>query len=71
MADTTPGDGSDRDLRRYWLTGPGAAKIVWRTPGDYRRCVVQLAPHVRDPKGLCAEYHYEANGFYPGDKRNR
>lgn len=61
---------SDRPLRNYWLRGEGAIKIRWGTPGDFTRCVRQLREHVRDPEGLCAEYHFEANGFWPGDRRN-
>lgn len=66
MADLNPGDGGARRLRNYWVRGPGALKIVWNTPGDFSRCVVNLTPYVRDPKGLCAEYHKDATGIYPG-----
>lgn len=38
MADLNPGDGDAERLRRYWTTGPGALKIRWNTPGDFRRC---------------------------------
>lgn len=61
---------SDAPLRRYWLAGLGAAKIRWNTPGDWTRCVRQLRKYVRDPKGLCAEYHRAATGVWPGDRRN-
>lgn len=61
---------SDAPLRRYWLRGKGAAKIRWNTPGDWTRCVRQLRRHVRDPKGLCAVYHRQATGVWPGDRRN-
>lgn len=61
----------DRPLRNYWLRGRGAARIRWGTPGDFTRCVRLLRGKVRDPRGLCAEYHFEANGFWPGDRRNR
>lgn len=62
--------GSDAKLREYWLTGAGAAKIGWDTPGDFTRCVKHLRKYVSDPQGLCAEYHKEATGVWPGDKRN-
>lgn len=62
---------SDGKLRDYWLHGEGAAKIRWGTEGDFTRCVRQLSRYVRDPEGLCAEYHHAANGFWPGDRRNR
>ena len=62
---------SDRNLRKYWLHGKGALKIRWNTGGDFTRCVRQLGKHVADPKGLCAVYHKQATGVWPGDKRNR
>lgn len=62
---------SDAKLRQYWIRGAGAAKIRWNTPGDFTRCVRQLRKYVRDPEGLCAEYHHEATGMWPGDKRNQ
>lgn len=64
---------SDRDLREYWVHGKGAAKIDWPAKGSFERCVEQIrihAPGVRDPKGLCAEYHHEATGKWPGEKRH-
>lgn len=60
-------------LRRYWLKGAGAAKIAWGTPGDFRRCRSQLRKYIANPKwlnGACANLHYEANGYWPGDRRN-
>lgn len=60
--------GSDRQLRQYWVRGEGAAKINWPTEGAFRRCVAQLGKYVRDPEGLCAEYHHEATGKWPGEK---
>lgn len=58
--------GSDRGLREYWTHGEGAAKIRWGTPGDFKRCVRHLAKYVRNPEGLCNEYHVEAVGAPPG-----
>ncbi|MFY1595481.1 2'-5' RNA ligase family protein [Micromonospora sp. WMMD737] len=60
----------DGKLRDYWLRGEGAAKIRWGTGGDFTRCVRHLRKHVRDPEGLCAEYHHQATGLWPGDRRN-
>lgn len=60
----------DSKLRAYWLHGEGAAKIRWGTGGDFTRCVRALREHVRDPEGLCAEYHHEATGMWPGNRRN-
>ncbi len=69
MTDVNPGDGN---LERYWKLGAGAAKIAWGTPGDYTRCVLNLRPHVgRKAEPICAQWHHDKNGFWPGDKRNR
>jgi hypothetical protein len=61
--------GGAEKLTRYWTRGPGAAKIRWGIPGDFNRCVRQLRKYVRDPKGLCAEYHNMVLGFWPGPGR--
>lgn len=56
-------------LRNYWATGPGAAKIAWGTPGDFNRCRANLVEYVQRPDwlaGLCANIHYDALGFWPG-----
>jgi hypothetical protein len=64
--------GQAEKLRRYWLYGKGAAKIRWRTPGDWTRCYRQLAKYMGPrAKGYCALRHREANGYWPGDKKNR
>jgi hypothetical protein len=65
------GPGSDHALRNYWVRGEGAAKIRWGSDSDFKRCVKELREHVRDPEGLCAEYHKSATGMWPGDRRNR
>jgi hypothetical protein len=57
-------------IRRYWVSGKGAAKIKWGAPGDFNRCRAQLAKYVRNPDwlaGLCANMHKEALGFWPGE----
>lgn len=62
-------------LLKYWVAGPGAAKIGWGAPGDFNRCRVNiqaevsekgapLAPHIID--GLCATLHKIATGARPG-----
>lgn len=68
--DVNQSGGSGHQLREYWVRGEGAAKIRWKTPGDFTRCVANLGKYVKDPKGLCAEYHHQATGMWPGDKRN-
>lgn len=61
-------------LRNYWAVGPGAAKIAWGTPGDFNRCRANLAEYVQRPDwlaGLCANIHFDALGFWPGQHRGR
>lgn len=58
--------GEAENLTAYWTRGAGAAKIAWGVPGDFNRCVLQLRKYVRDPEGLCNEYHQIAVGAPPG-----
>lgn len=61
-------DGDDRAakmLRQFWTVGTGAVKIRWGQPGDFDRCVSHMRKYVRDPEGLCAEYHHAALGYWP------
>lgn len=61
-------------LRNYWATGAGAAKIAWGTPGDFNRCRANLSEYVPRPDwlaGLCANIHFDALGFWPGQHRTR
>lgn len=56
-------------IRRYWVSGKGAAKIKWGAPGDFNRCRAQLAKYVQNPSwlaGLCANMHYERLKSWPG-----
>jgi len=64
--------GGAEKLRRYWLYGPGAAKIRWNTGGDWKRCVRLLSKYlgVRS-KGYCALRHKEATGMWTGDRRHK
>lgn len=75
MADVRPGDGDAAHLKKYWLYGKGALKIRWGQSGDWTRCVRQLTPHLdgntERAKRLCATYHRQAVGFWPGDRRNK
>lgn len=69
MADVNPGDGN---LPRHWKYGAGAAEIGWTLPGDFTRCVLKLRSHVgAKAEAICAQWHHDMNGFWPGDKRNR
>ena len=42
----TPGGTMPPALQRYWVSGPGAAKIRWGTPGAMTRCARNLAKYV-------------------------
>ena len=57
--------GAGHSLREYWVRGPGAARIRWGTEGSMNRCIRFLSEYVRDPGGLCAEYHRAATGEWP------
>lgn len=55
-------------LRDYWVRGEGAAKIGWGAPGDWSRCRANLAKYVK-PRflaGYCANRHFDALGYWPG-----
>lgn len=60
--------GGNHNLRDYWVHGAGAAKIGWGTDGSFARCVALLGEHVKNPQGLCAEYHHAATGEWPAEK---
>jgi len=64
---------AENNLEEYWKRGEGAAKIRWGTPGDFTRCERHLDSKVGSAraKRICAQWHYEVNGFWPGDKKNR
>ncbi|MBB1253182.1 hypothetical protein H3146_07330 [Streptomyces sp. OF3] len=65
------GRGNAAQLRRYWTTGAGAAKIRWGTPGDWTRCNRQLRKYLGSrAKGYCARLHKAQTGVWPGDRRN-
>lgn len=69
--DPSPNPGATR-LRIYWTRGKGAAKIRWNTPGDWTRCVRHLRKYVgpEGAKGLCAVYHRQGTGVWPGSRFN-
>lgn len=73
----TPRDVANTErLKTFWAEGPGAARIVWGTDGDFMRCIANIQKAVTDGgkpplsdhmiKGLCAELHKRATGFTPG-----
>lgn len=67
------------DTRRIWAywTQPGHegyAKINWGVPGDFNRCrtmvgekIAENSPEdVRFLNQICAQWHHDATGFWPG-----
>lgn len=63
--------GNADQLRRYWTSGPGAAKIRWGTPGDWTRCTRQLHKYMGSrAKGYCQLLHRRATGVYTGSRAN-
>jgi hypothetical protein len=62
--DTHPGG---EQLKRYWLTGEGAAK--WSTWTElYHHLVKYLSPEMA--KRTAAEWFHERYGYWPGDHKN-
>lgn len=64
-------------IHDYW-TRPGEegyAKIGWSQPGDYRRCLTLVGEKIatnspedmRYMKRICAQWHHDALGYWPGD----
>lgn len=51
-------------LQKYWLTGRGAAKIRWFTPGSWRRCYRQLSKYMNphSAKGACTNLSQKLGG---------
>lgn len=59
-------------LRRYWVRGPGAAKIRWGTPNDLTRCHRHLQKYVGPfAWGTCQNMHKEALGYWNPESRGR
>lgn len=60
--------GAER-LRQYWMNGEGAAKIMWGTEGDWRRCVANLSKYLGTrAKGYCNLLHARKLGYWPNSK---
>jgi hypothetical protein len=67
MADPNPARGMPIALQRYWIAGKGGIKIRWNVPGDFKRCVHNLAKYFpKNPEGLCNILHTKATGGPPG-----
>ena len=72
MTDTSPKGGDVERLKKYWLTGEGAIKIRWNTPGDFTRCVRHLDKYIPGrAEGFCANLHKIATGMYTGSDAHR
>lgn len=57
--------GNAETLRRYWTSGPGAAKIRWGQPGDFMRCVRAVSRFMGSrARGYCALRHKAATGMW-------
>jgi hypothetical protein len=64
--------GNAENLRRYWVSGKGAAKIRWGQPGDWKRCVRYLSKHLGPrAKGYCQLRHKDALGIYTSTHAKR
>ena len=64
--------GNAERLRHYWTRGLGGVKIGWRTPGDGTRCIAYLTKYLGyRARGYCQLRHWEMNGYYMGDRRNK
>jgi hypothetical protein len=56
--------GNAATLRRYWTTGPGAARVKWGTVGDWSRCVREVSRFMgARAKGYCQLRHMAATGM--------
>ncbi|MEU1778114.1 MULTISPECIES: hypothetical protein [Streptomyces] len=56
--------GGAQELRRYWTSGEGAAKVRWGQPGDWSRCVRQVSKYMGPrAKGYCQLRHMAATGM--------
>lgn len=61
-----------REGKKYWNTN---ASVGWGTPGDWGRCVDEVAAASGMPlnqaKGYCAERHHDATGTWPGQDHHK
>jgi len=72
---TNPAD--TKRIHDYWTKKgePGYAKIAWGTGGDYTRCTKLVGEKIatnspedlRFIKRICAQWHHDALGYWPGD----
>ena len=72
---TNPED--TKRLHDYWTVPgePGYEKVAWGTPGDFERCRLEVGSEiaenspdkVRFLNQICAQWHHDATGFWPGN----
>lgn len=55
-------------LRDWWASAESG--VNWGVPGDFNRCRVKAAEYVKPQylSGFCANRHYDALGFWPGQE---
>ena len=55
MVDQNKHSGNAEQLKKYWTTGAGAAKINWGVDGDFDRCLAEVGKFMPDAeaKGYC------------------
>lgn len=62
-------------LHTYWISGEGAQKIRWGTPGDFTRAKALIGEKIakNSPEKMkylnqiIARWHHDALGYWPGD----
>lgn len=63
--------GNASQLRAYWSTGAGGARIRWGTPGDWGRCNKALHRYLGGgAKGYCQLLHIRNTGVATGSRFN-
>lgn len=72
---TNPDD--TKRIHSYWTTPgqPGFIKIGWGTSGDFTRCTMLVGEKIAENspdklrfiKRICAQWHHDALGYWPGD----
>lgn len=64
---------SDAPLREWAFRGAGLARIRWGSTGAFTRCTRILGKHMSADKAarICATWHHEATGQWPGARGRR
>lgn len=71
---TNPAD--TKRIHDYWTVPgqPGYGKVGWGTPGDFERCRTLVGEEIGENSAdklrflnqICAQWHHDATGFWPG-----